>query len=166
MGTGAESNSIREPRRTILTCRLRVYGDSVSLLGCLWLITFCFVLSHVWYFVAPWTVTRQAPLSMTFSRQGYWSRLPFLLPGDFPHLGIETVSLMPPASGRLFTTSTTQETLNVPYAATCAQLLSLVQLFKVPCTITLQTLMSMEFPRQDTGTGCHYLLQGIFLIQG
>ena len=87
------------------------------------------------------------------------------LPGDFPDLGIETVSLMSPASGRLYTTSTTNETLNIPGAATRAQLLGPVLLFKAPCTITLQALLSMEFPRQDTGTGCHYLLQGIFLIQ-
>ena len=39
------------------------------------------VLSHVWLFVTPWTVACQAPLSMEFSRQEYWSRLPFPTPG-------------------------------------------------------------------------------------
>ena len=39
--------------------------------------------------VTQWTVTRQAPLSMNFSRQEYWSGLPFFSPGDFPDLGIE-----------------------------------------------------------------------------
>ena len=36
-----------------------------------------------------WTVARQAPQSMEFSRQGYWSGLPFLSPGDLPNPGIE-----------------------------------------------------------------------------
>ena len=39
--------------------------------------------SHVWLFATPWTVTRQAPLSMEFSRQEYWSGLPFPSPGIF-----------------------------------------------------------------------------------
>ena len=37
----------------------------------------------------PWTVDHQAPLSMNFSRQGYWSGLPFPFPGDLPDPGIE-----------------------------------------------------------------------------
>ena len=37
--------------------------------------------------VTPWTVARQAPLSMGFSRQEYWSGLPFLSPGDLPDPG-------------------------------------------------------------------------------
>ena len=37
----------------------------------------------------PWTVARQAPLSMGYPRQKYWSGLPFPSPGDFPNLGIE-----------------------------------------------------------------------------
>ena len=46
-------------------------------------------LSHVWFFVIPWTVAYQVPLSMEFSRQEYWSRLPFPSPGDLPDPGIE-----------------------------------------------------------------------------
>ena len=38
----------------------------------------------------PWTVARQAPLSMGFSRQEYWSGLPFPSPGDLPNPGIES----------------------------------------------------------------------------
>ena len=37
----------------------------------------------------PWTVARQAPLSMRFSRQEYWSGLPFPSPGDLPDPGIK-----------------------------------------------------------------------------
>ena len=47
----------------------------------------CVLVSHVWLFVIPWTVACQAPLSMNFSRQEYWSGLPFPSPGDFPTLG-------------------------------------------------------------------------------
>ena len=56
----------------------------------------------------PWTVPRQAPLSLEFSRQEYWNKLPFPTPGDLPNPGIKTVSLMPPAlAGGFFTTSIT-----------------------------------------------------------
>ena len=44
----------------------------------------CHLLSHVWFFAAPWTVAHHTPLSMEFSRQGYWSGLPFHSPGVFP----------------------------------------------------------------------------------
>ena len=46
-------------------------------------------LSHVWLFATPWTVSYKAPLSMEFSRQEYWSGLPFPSPGDLPDPGIE-----------------------------------------------------------------------------
>ena len=46
-------------------------------------------LSRVRLFVTPWTVAYQAPPSMEFSRQGYWSGLPFLSPEDLPDPGIE-----------------------------------------------------------------------------
>ena len=41
--------------------------------------------SHVWLSAIPWTVACQAPLSMEFSRQEYWSVLPFPTPGDLPY---------------------------------------------------------------------------------
>jgi len=44
-------------------------------------------------FVIPWTVAHQAPLSIGFSRQEYWSGLSFPSPGDLPNLGIEPSSL-------------------------------------------------------------------------
>ena len=47
------------------------------------------LLSCVQLFATPWTVAYQAPLSMEFSRQEYWSGLPFPSPGDLPHPGIE-----------------------------------------------------------------------------
>ena len=41
------------------------------------------------FFATPWTIACQAPLSMEFSRQEYWSGLPFPSPGDLPDPGIE-----------------------------------------------------------------------------
>ena len=49
-------------------------------------------LSHVRLFVTPWTAAHQAPLSMGFSRQEYWSGLPFAPPGDLPISGIKLMS--------------------------------------------------------------------------
>ena len=56
-------------------------------------------------FVIPWTVACQAPLSVGFPRQEYWSGLPFLPPGDLPDPGTEPRSLESPAlAGGFFTT--------------------------------------------------------------
>ena len=70
------------------------YGDGLVAKSCLTLVT-------------PWTVAHQAPLSVGFFRQEYWSGLPFPFPGDLPDLGIKSGS---PAlqvvyciTGRLFT---------------------------------------------------------------
>ena len=66
------------------------------------------MLSHVHIFVTSWAEAHQAPLSMEFSRQKYWSGLPFPSPGDLPNTGIELVAFVSPAlAGRLFTTSAT-----------------------------------------------------------
>ena len=62
-------------------------------------------LSHVQLSATPWTAAHQAPLSMGFSRQEYWSGVPCPPPGDLPDLKIELVSLMSPAlAGEFFTT--------------------------------------------------------------
>ena len=60
------------------------------------------LLSCVQLFVIPWTVAHKAPLSMRFSRQEYWSRLPFPSPGDIPDPEIKPAS--PALAGRFFTT--------------------------------------------------------------
>ena len=65
-------------------------------------------LSRVQLFVAPWAVAHQAPLSMEFSRQEYWSGLSFPTPGDLPDPGIKPLSLASPAlAGGFFITHTT-----------------------------------------------------------
>ena len=68
--------------------------------------SFCVLL-----FATPWIVAHQAPLSMGFSRQEYWSGLPYPPPGDLPDPGIEPMSLQSPAlAGRFITTNATWET--------------------------------------------------------
>ena len=64
--------------------------------------------SCVWFSVTLRTIACQAPLSMGFCRQEYWSGLPCPPPGDLPGPGIKAKSLMSPASaGGCFTTSAT-----------------------------------------------------------
>ena len=67
------------------------------------------MLSHVRLFATPWTVARQAPLSMGFSRPECWSRLPFPSPGDLPDPGIEPAS---PAVGKFYATEPPGQSLN------------------------------------------------------
>ena len=62
------------------------------------------LLSHVQLFMTPWTIACQAPLSMGFSRQEYWSGLPCPPPGDLPNPGIEPTPPQSPAlAGGFFT---------------------------------------------------------------
>ena len=62
--------------------------------------------SHVQLFVIPWSVANNTPLSMEFSRQEYWSGVPFPPPGDLPYPGIKPMSLASPVlAGRFFTTA-------------------------------------------------------------
>ena len=94
----------------------RVYLISTSILH---LISFSLVSEHacmlsrfscVRLFVILWTVALQALPSMGFSRQEYWSGLPWPPPGDLPNPGIEPASLMSPdLAGGLFTTSAAWE---------------------------------------------------------
>ena len=69
----------------------------------------CSVTQSCLTFCDPWTVACQAPLSMRFSRQEYWSRLPFISPGDLLDPGIQPTS--PALAGRFFTTTISISTL-------------------------------------------------------
>ena len=63
-------------------------------------------LSHVRHFVTLWTVARQAPMSLEFSKQEYWSGLPFPPPRDIPNPGIQPASpVFPALAGRFFATA-------------------------------------------------------------
>ena len=70
-------------------------------------------LSHVWLFVAPWTVAHQAPLTVEYSRQEYHSGLPVPAPGDLHDPGMEPTSLASTAlASWSFITSATWEAPN------------------------------------------------------
>ena len=70
-----------------------VYIPRNSIGGSLYSIPSLKSLSRVRLFVIPWTVAYQAPQPMEFSRQEYWSGLPFPSPGDLPNPGIKPGSL-------------------------------------------------------------------------
>ena len=75
----------------------------------------CF--SCVQLFVTLWTIARQAPLSMGFSRQEYWSRSPFPSPGNLPNPWIKPVSPGSPTwAGEIFITDSTVQPLKSLYS--------------------------------------------------
>ena len=83
------------PKKSMFILKLELYLAFVAV---------C-VLSPVWVFATPWTVAHQAPLSMGFHRQEYWSGLPFPSPKDLPDQGIKLISPVSHAlAGRFFTT--------------------------------------------------------------
>ena len=63
-------------------------------------------------FVTSWTVTWQAPLSMGFSKQEYWSGLPFPSPGDLPDPEFKSTSLT--LAGGFFTTAPSGKPTDIP----------------------------------------------------
>ena len=95
-------------------CRVLTTGPPGKSLSC---VCVC-VLSHfscVQLFVIQWTVACQAPLSMGFPRQEYWTGLPCLPSGDLSNPGMELMSLISPAlAGRFLTTSATWDAHCVP----------------------------------------------------
>ena len=87
---------------SVFCCRV------VWVLCTFWMLTPYYIvcmLSCVWLFVTPWTTTHQAPVSMEFSRQEYWTGLPFSIPEDLPNPGIKPTSPKSPASGGGFFTT-------------------------------------------------------------
>ena len=70
----------------------------------------CWVIPNL-YFKPPWTVAHQTPLSLEFSRQEYWSGLPFPSPGECPDSGIKPKS--PVLAGKLFTTEPPEKPIDI-----------------------------------------------------
>ena len=116
-------------------------------------------------FVTPRTLAHQAPLSMGFSRQEYWSRLPFSPPGDPPNPGIKLESPASPALADRVLTAEPPGKL---------QLLYMESVTSKPIVYSRRrsTLQPQDWPARllcpwdsrgrNTGVGCHALLQGIF----
>ena len=102
----------------------------------------CF--SCIWLFATLWTVAHQAPLSMGFYRQEYWSGLPCPPPGDLSNPGIEPLFLMSLAlAGKLFIASTTWE------AKLSGLIIQLCPTLATPRSVACQAPLSLEFSRQE-----------------
>ena len=99
-------------------------------------------LSCVRLFATPWAVAHQAPLSMGFSRQEYWSGLPFPSPGDLPDPGIE------PRSPTLKADTLTSEPPGKPYSF---HQMSTKDLLKAKYPPSRERLLPPEEPRRMGG---------------
>jgi len=85
-------------------------------------------------------VARQAPLSIGFPRQEYWSGLPLPPPGDLPHLGIKSMSFLSPAlTEGFFTTSASWKPCCIAQGARWSQVTEVLDFFvaaiSLPCLI-------------------------------
>ena len=107
-------------------------------------------LSCVQLFVTPWTEAYQAPRSMGFSRQEYWSGLPFPSPGDLPNPGIE------PSSPALQTDALLSEPLEKPVAESEEELRSL--LVKVKEESEKSWLKAQHSENEDHGIWSHHFM--------
>ena len=122
-------------------------------------------------FATLWTVAHQAPLSMEFPKQEYWSGLPFPSPGDLPDPGIKSES---PALARgFFTTSTKarhklliirKKIIYIYYITQkgdcCFSRLVMSDSFATPWTIAHQASLSMGFPRPEYWNGLPFSSPG------
>ena len=115
------------------------------------------LLSHICLFATPWIIACQAPLSMEFSRQEYWSGLSFPSPARLPDPWIKPTSHA--LAGGFFTTSATWEAHSYESKSESRSVVS--------DSLRLHELYSpWNSPGQNTGIGSHSLLRGIFPTQG
>ena len=100
--------------------------------------------------MTPWTVAHQAPLSLGFHRQDYWSEWPFSAPGDLPDPGIEPGS--PALAGRCFTTAPPGKPIifQSPSPAVprgLLQILSAPYCFSFQPSVPIHSLLKPEFAK-------------------
>ena len=127
------------------------------------LLSVCLLLSCVQLFATSWTVASQAPLSMGFPRQEYWSGLPFPPPGNLHNPGIEPLS---PAGG-FFTTEPPISTQPNTWDKTFTDLQSSYSLefssLQYSALHTLATLLSLAPRCISTAQSYHQLASGVSL---
>ena len=132
-------------------CFIYIYICLLGLCVCAWS---CLTLCH------PMDCSPLGPLSMGFSRQKYWSGMPFPTPGDLPNPGVEPRSPVPPAlAGRSFTTSAAWEA-HVPVCTHTIEYYSSIKknvIMPVAATwMDLGGIMLSEISRTKTDTvWCH-----------
>ena len=118
------------------------------------------MLSRVQLFATPWTIDRQAPPSMEFSRPEYWSGLPFPSAGHLPNPGIEPRSPTLQADSLLFVPSRKpgHEFGGTLFNPVYAKLLQSHQTLCNPMDCSLPGFVySWDSPGKKTGVGCHFL---------
>ena len=121
------------------------------------------LLSHVRFFATSRTVANQAPISMQFSRQEYWSGLLFLSPGDLFDPGIKPTSLVSLAlAGGFFTTSATWEAHFCLHKVKWSESCSAVSNSLLPHGL----YSPWNSLRKNTRVDSQSHLQGIFPTQG
>ena len=111
----------------------------------MWVVQCICVLSHIWLFAKPWTVAHQAPLSMGFFRQEYWSGLPFHSPGQYVYhsslmvtLGFQFSSVQSLSCVRLFATpwiTACQVSLSITNSRSLLKLMPIESLMPSSCLI-------------------------------
>ena len=110
-------------------------------------------LSHVWLFVSPWTVAHQAPPSMGFSRQEYWSGLLFPSPGDlldpgieprFPTLQADSLTSEPPGKPRDNSDIISSNIFSGPFSLSSPSGTPIVQMF-MPLMLSQRSLRLSSF---------------------
>ena len=117
---------------------------------------FCLVARCVQLFVTPWSVALQAPLSVGFSRQEYWSGLPFPSPGDLPNPGIDPVS---PEASALQVNSLPLSHTSIKHKIKYYRFYYFSGILR---TIVQEMIVIVWQCRR---VGSHFLLQGIFPTQ-
>ena len=107
--------------------------------------------------MTPWTAAHKAPLPMRFSRQGYWSGLPFPSPGDLPNPGIEPRSPALQADSSPTELQGKQKGKRGDHRFKLTRLkvksLSCVRFFAIPWTAAYHAPPSMGFSRQEYWSG-------------
>ena len=104
-----------------------------------------------------------ALLSTGFSRQEYWSGLPFPSPGDLPNPGIKPRSLALQADSVL---SEPPVSPKIVCVVLCLVTQSCLTLYDPMDCIPPGSSVHWDSPGKNPGVGCHSLFQGIFLTQG
>ena len=114
--------------------------------------------------VTLWTAACQAPLSMGFSRQEYWSGMPCSSPGHLPDPEVKPMSPAFQVDPLLWATwETPTYTMHAMCILGC---FSLVWFFVTLWTVATRLLCPWDSPGKNTGVGCYAILQRIFLTQG
>ena len=89
MSQGTQTGALYQPRKVRWEGRWEGGGIYIPMADSCWGLTAGGLVAKSWLFVTFWTLAHLAPLLMGYSKQDYWSGLPFPSPGELPDPGIE-----------------------------------------------------------------------------